>query len=457
MKKLLYFLLLLPVILLAQDLKGTVFSENGEPLENVNIYAISSKSGTITNKNGLFSISILSKFKESEVLEFSYIGFKSIKIAVTDLENQNFKIYLKENIQNLSEVAINNNIKLKAKLEFNVLKPLKDPVFSFGSFVKDGKIYVTGGNESRETNSFMKLRDERPDATALDVQKELSRNPDYFMFKDNLAIYDIKNDSWETSTVKFKKRANHSIFPYNDKIYIIGGKRISVNGKFEYLQDQIEVFDTNTNTITIDKTNPHQASDFASVIYKDNIIVMGGSIKKSESGKKTFTNKVHMYNITSGYWYELAQMPTAKETTGILAGDKIYLLGGNDGNLVSKIETFDLITEKWQTEGELFSGLERPALTYHNDIIYFFENQKICTYNIQTKQLKEYEINIEVKYAALLYNNNKLYIIGGLSDKNFSKMSSSKVFSINVEEFGNTRATRTKILSQTTDTTKSDG
>lgn len=457
MKKSILIFLLLPLFSIAQDLRGIVFSENGDPLENVNVFAISSKTGTITNKNGLFSIRLLSKFKESEILEFSYIGFQSIKITVNDLSDQNFKIYLKENIQNLSEVAINNNIKLKAKLAFNALKPLKDAIFSFGSFVKDGKIYVIGGDASRESKPLMKLRDEKPEATVLDIQRELNRNPDHFIFKDNLSIYDIKNDSWETSAVKFKKRANHAVFPYNDKIYIIGGKRISVNGKFEYLQDQIEVFDTSTNSITIDKTNPHQASDFASVIYKDNIIVMGGSVKKAESGKKEFTNKVHLYNITSGYWYELAEMPTAKETTGILVGDKIYLLGGNNGNMVSQIETFDLITEKWQTEGELFSGLERPATAYHDNIIYFFENQKIYTYNVQTKQLKEYEINIEVKFAALHYSDDNLYIIGGLFDKNFSKTPSPKVFSINVDEFRTTRPTKTKILSQRNDAAKSDG
>ncbi|TDO94548.1 Kelch repeat-containing protein [Flavobacterium sp. 245] len=457
MKKLLLIFLLFPLISEAQNLKGIVFSENNTPLENVNILATSSKTGTITNNDGFFSINLLPKFKDIEILEFSHIGFLSIKITPKDLADQNFKIYLKENIQNLTEVAINNSVNLKAKLAFKVLKPLNDGVFSFGSFVKDDKIYVMGGDASRESDPMMKLRDEKPDATALDVQKELIRNPDHFIFKDNLAVYDIKNDNWETSVIKFKKRASHNIFYYDDKIYIVGGKRISLNAKFEYLQDQIEVFDTKKNSITIDKTNPHQASDFASFIYKDNIVLMGGSVKKAESGKKDFTKKVHLYNITSGYWYELAEMPMAKETTGVLVGDKVYLLGGNNGNAVSQIETFDLITEKWQTEGELFSGLERPATAYHDDIIYFFENQKIYTYNIQTKQLKEYEINIELKYAALLYNDQKLYLIGGRIDKNFSKLPSSKVFSIEIDEFKKTRPSRTKILSQQNNETKSDG
>lgn len=117
---------------------------------------------------------------------------------------------------------------------------------------------------------------------------------------------------------------------------------------WEYLQDQIEVLDLEKQTIKTDHTNPHQAADFASFTYKDNIIVMGGSVKSTESGVKDFTDKVHLYNISSGYWYELAHMPIAKETTGALVDDKIYLIGGNNGKPISQIESFDLATEKWQ-------------------------------------------------------------------------------------------------------------
>ena len=73
-------------------------------------------------------------------------------------------------------------------------------------------------------------------------------------------VYDIKTNLWKTSKIKFRKRAYHNLNIYNNTIYVLGGKRVSVNGKFEYLDDKIEVFDTKKATVTIDNTNPHQAA-----------------------------------------------------------------------------------------------------------------------------------------------------------------------------------------------------
>lgn len=226
--------------------------------------------------------------------------------------------------------------------------------------------------------------------------------------------------------------------------------RVNQRNNWEYLQNQNEVLDLNNKTIKVDYTNPHQASDFASFTYKDNIIVMGGSVKSTESGKKDFTNKVHLYNITSGYWYELGHMPTAKETSGILINDKIYLIGGDDGKPVSKIETFDLNTQEWQTEGELFYGLERPAVAFHENTIYIYEDRLMYTYDLKTKQLKEYETDLTLKYSAMYFDNNKLYILGGRKENKSEKLPSSAVFSIEIDEFKNTKPTRTKTLSQET-------
>jgi len=458
-KKLLYIFILFPLILFSQTQKGFVFSTNNEPLEDVNIFAVNSKTGTLTNKNGEFSTTAFSNLKADEILEFSHIGYTTVKYSLQYLAKHKFKIYLEESIQNLSEVAIAPNAKLKTSLSFNNLSQLKNPVFSFGSFLKDGKIYISGGDAYSDINYFEKGRSEKAVYDATDYLSEINYNSQKRHYKKYLSIYDIETNTWETSKVNLKARGYHNLHYYNGLLYVLGGKRISVNSvsSWEYLEDQIEVIDLDKQSVKLDNTNPHQAVDFASFTYKDNIIVMGGSLKRSEKDIKEFTNKVHLYNITSGNWYELDPMPTAKETTGILINDKIYLIGGNDGKPISEIETFDLITEKWEKEGELLSELERPAIAYHENIIYFFEDQKMHTYNIQTKQLKEYEINIELKYSAMHYFNGKLYLLGGRFENSYSKVPSSKAFSVDLEEFKNTRPTRIKNLSQEKNLAKSNG
>jgi len=459
-KKLLLIFIFFPLLSIAQNINGTVVSASTNlPLEDTNIFSISSKAGTISDQNGKFSLKLLSKYSSDEILEFSHIGYVTTRISLSYLAKQNFIVSLEENIENLSGVVIPADQKLQSKLSFQKLAPLKHLIFSFGSFLKDDKIYVSGGDAYPEINYLEKSRSEKAD---MDLEKFLNQeqyNSVKRHYKQDLCIYDIKTDTWEIPKLKLQNRAYHNIHFYNNLIYIIGGKKMFVNkvSSWEYLQDQIEVVDLEKQTIKTDNTNPHQAADFASFTYKDNIIVIGGSVKSTESGVKDFTDKVHLYNISSGYWYELAHMPTAKETSGVLIDDKIYLIGGNNGKPISKIETFDLVTEKWQTEGDLFSALERPAITYHDNIIYFFEDQKMYVYDLKTKQLKEYEIELPLKYSAMHYYNNKLYILGGRIDNSFSKIPSSKVFSIDINEFEITKPTKTKTLSQEVRITKNNG
>lgn len=460
MKKVLLFFILFPLLCIAQNINGTIISKNTNlPLENTNILALSSKVGTISDENGQFSLKLFSKFNDDEVLEFSHIGYATTRISLSYLAKQSFIVSLEENIENLSGLIIPADQKLQSKLSFTKLASLKNLIFSFGSFLQDDKIYISGGDAYPEINQLEKARAEKADMDLVNFLSEAQYTSAKRHYKQDLCIYDIKTNTWETPKLNLKARAYHNIHYYNNSIYVLGGKKILVNkiSSWEYLQDQIEVLDLEKQTIKTDNTNPHQSADFASFTYKDNIIVIGGSVKSTESGTKDFTDKVHLYNISSGYWYELIHMPTAKETTGVLVDDKIYLIGGNNGKPISPIETFDLATEKWQTEGELFSPLERPAVTYHENIIYFFEDQKMYVYDITTKQLKEYEIGLPLKYSNMHYYNDKLYILGGRIDNSYSKLPSSKVFSIDVNEFEITKPTRIKTLSQEVRSGKNNG
>ncbi|NOY47331.1 MAG: galactose oxidase, partial [Chlorobi bacterium] len=233
---------------------------------------------------------------------------------------------------------------------------------------------------------------------------------------------------------------------YNNKIYIIGGIRLSTNREFYYLDDKIEVFDLKTQTIIIDNTNPHQATNFASFIYDNNIIVMGGSVKLKNNGKKLFTNKSHIYNLESGYWYQLKDMSEAKEVKGVLIKNKIYLIGGFNIKPLKEIESYNLTTGKWEREGELFSPIAIPALAYHNNFIYIYNNKKICTYNIETKELTEYLIDLPFKSSELYYFDDKLYILGGYFENEYSKTPSRNLYSIHLSEFKKTAINKSKTL-----------
>ncbi len=139
-------------------------------------------------------------------------------------------------------------------------------------------------------------------------------------------------------------------------------------------------------------------------------------------------------------------MPTAKETNGILIKNKIYLFGGFNGKPISTIESFDIFNEKWKTEGNLFSGLSSPAIAVNDDLVYLFENGKMYTYDINQKELKEYLINLPMKASKLFFSDNKLYLLGGYIENYYSTYPSSGFFSIDINEFNDTKPNRTKFL-----------
>jgi len=139
-------------------------------------------------------------------------------------------------------------------------------------------------------------------------------------------------------------------------------------------------------------------------------------------------------------------MSEAKEVKGVLIKNKIYLIGGFNNKPLKEIESFNLTTGKWKKEGELFSPIAIPALAYHNNFIYIYNNEKICTYNIETKELTEYLIDLPYKSSELYYFDDKLYILGGYFENEYSKNPSRNLYSIHLSEFEKTAISKSKKL-----------
>ena len=86
--------------------KGVVINATeGVPLESVNIVNINQVKGTITNSRGEFEI----KAKATDTLHFSYLGFKSIRVRVTNdwIKYGSSTIELTELAFALEEVVVN--------------------------------------------------------------------------------------------------------------------------------------------------------------------------------------------------------------------------------------------------------------------------------------------------------------------------------------------------------------
>lgn len=446
MKKLLLLFIFSTFSLFAQH-KGIILDqENNLPVEGVSVYFSKSSPLEISDKNGNYNLITPSGNHKKDTVYFSHIGYKTQAIVFNKLKENNFTLFLAMDMEKMNELIVYSHKVLHPQIRFTKLKPLKNKISSFGSLFLNDKIYIIGGDGSFQTDAWKKVKSEKPDFTIDDYLNELKYQFSNNIYKDNLLIYDIKRDNWEIPDLKFHKRAYHNLNYYDNKIYVLGGKRVSTNGKFEYLENTIEVFDTSNNTITLDKANPHQAVNFVSFTYTNNIIVMGGSTKSNDQKQKVYSNKIHSYDLKTGYWYEIGTMPTAKETSGVLIGDKIYLVGGYKNKPLTEIETYDLITGKWEKEGDLFYGIQNPALTFYEDTIFIYENGKISTYDIKTKVLKEFLINLPLKGSTLYYAEDNLYLLGGFIENDYSTYPSDEFVKIAISEFANTKVNRSKRL-----------
>lgn len=430
----------------SQYIEGKVLDANtNKPIEGVHVFMKGINRGTLTNEKGNYYLKFPYKIITKDIIRFSHITYGELEIPYSK-KKKNYSVHLLIDLQKLEEVKISQKRNLKASIPYKKLSSMKIAIHSFSSILNNNKIYVVGGDASYEQNDLKKILDsDDPDKPISDFFK----TGNIFLknsYKGDFQVYDIALDTWEIEKSKFKKRAYNSINIYNNNLFVLGGKNLSTNGEFEYLDDKIEVYNLDTENITIDNTNPHQAVNFASFTYKDNIIVMGGSLKVKRNGFKEYSNKVHLYNIKSGEWFQLGSMPIAKETQGILINDKIYLVGGFKEKPLFGLETFDLVTQKWKKEGELFYGISKPAITHKGNIIYFFNNGKINTYNVITKELKEYLIDISLEASALFYANDTLFILGGLRVNNYSFFPSKRLFSIDINDFDITEVHNSKIL-----------
>ena len=418
------------------------------------MYIKNSGFGDQTNKKGRFNIKISSRAFIGDTLVISHISYRTVKIAKSDFI-VNDTIFLSLNTNILDEIQLIENKKLKNNIKFEKLAFLPKQLHSFASLLIDEKIYVFGGDLTFKVDAYRNaLSNFDYDIDQDNAFQYFSNNiffssqPTFQDFNNELLIYEIKTNQWSSEDIGLRKRAYHNINydKENNEIYILGGKRLSKNRRSEFLDDKIEILDLGSKSIKIDKTNPHQAVNFESFIYKNNLIILGGSIKIKKDKEKVYSNKIHLYDIKSGLWYHIGNMPAAKETNGVLIEDKIFLFGGYDKKPLTQIESYNLITGKWKIEGDLFTTVSRPAIAKKDHTIYLFEYGRIFTYNLASKELKDYHVNIFLKASKMYIANNKLFILGGFYDGEFSIRPSNELFSIDLEEFENTRIYNIKRL-----------
>lgn len=139
-KKLLFLLLLLPLSVLAQStLSGVVTDKSsGQPLPGVNVIIKGTAKGTTTDFDGKY---VLSNVNSGEVIEFSFIGYKTTDVPFT--VQKTIDITLEEEVDNLEEVVLIGYGSVKKKDATGSVTQVTSKEFNKGAIVSADQL-LTG-------------------------------------------------------------------------------------------------------------------------------------------------------------------------------------------------------------------------------------------------------------------------------------------------------------------------
>lgn len=133
-----------------------------------------------------------------------------------------------------------------------------------------------------------------------------------------------------------------------EKVYVVGGKR----GDTGKTTSALHVLDLKAEPLQWKCLTPMRKPrrGCATVLVSDFIYVFGGY--NYEDGLEEYLNTVERYDIKKDEWHCVEHpMPTARyNATATAAGNKVYILGGQQGGDESLDKTgdiFDVETETW--------------------------------------------------------------------------------------------------------------
>lgn len=452
------FTLFYSITLNCQQLNGVVVdSGNKNPLQGVNLYSGNSNIGTYSTEQGKYSINLKRTASKADTITISFIGYRTQEIILGDLQKKD-TVFLDALSEVLDIVNIESKIKLKPTVPFRRLRSMKQELHSFASLIIGDHIYLFGGDMSYNTNGFLRILDTDPSIGDFNLtgdpqgfNKFLTQarmnSWDYQGYNDRIYAYNISEDNWSTLKYKTIPRAYLSAF-YDDKydlVYLLGGKTISRNGQSQYLDHRIEAIDLNNGQIII-SNNPHSSVNSAVIPIDGGALVIGGSTKLDKNDRKEFMNDLHLFNSETKKWFKIGETKIAKETAAALANNNLFLFGGGFDQSVSTIESLNLDTGKWKYEGDLFQPLNEIAIAASKRTIYLYHPGKLLAFDIISKTLKEFQINIFNRNPSMLFNNYKLYLIGGYKYETNSMKPLSSFFSIDIRDLERTQINKIKAI-----------
>jgi len=234
--------------------------------------------------------------------------------------------------------------------------------YSITSSVVNGRIYVFGGIKGNDILNTLEVYDpgtnkwSTPTTTGTftpryGLTSSVVNNKIYVIggYDDSclatVEMFDPSSNTWSTpvTTGTFTPRAHLTSNVVNGKIYVIGGVQYDSNQNTIYL-NSIEVFDPQTNIWSTPVTTGKLGAraTHSSAVVGGKIYVMGGD---GPGG-----HHVDVFDPVMNTCDSIATMlHWRSDATANVLSNKIFFMGGYNGNDVNLVDCFDPGTNSWST------------------------------------------------------------------------------------------------------------
>ena len=238
---------------------------------------------------------------------------------------------------------------------WTLLNPMSTCRSRASAVTYQGEVIISGGGDGDESTDTMETSscDASVEWKISPVKlPQLCRGHAAVMYKDSLILSggvgrEISDKIYEISmvppystkilTTMPELRFDHTMELFEDKLFIIGGYSGSPN-----VHDTVMMFNLVTKEWKMMTPLPFAVDEMATVLWQNNVIVLGGRVSK---------DTVVMYNLTTGESKYLPSMKHKRQgCAAVVTGDVLVVMGGynsKSGRLKSA-EAFHFQEQVWE-------------------------------------------------------------------------------------------------------------
>ncbi|XP_008568430.1 PREDICTED: kelch-like protein 4 isoform X2 [Galeopterus variegatus] len=230
----------------------------------------------------------------------------------------------------------------------------------FGVAVIDNKLYVVGGRDGLKTLNTMECFN--PVCKIWTVMPPMSTHRhglgvarlegpmyavgghDGWSYLNTVERWDPEGHQWNYVASMSTARSTVGVVALNNKLYAIGGRDGSSCLK------SMEYFDPHTNKWNLCASMSKRRGSVGVATYNGFLYVVGGHDAPASSRCSRLTNCVERYNPKNDSWSTMAPLSVPRDAVAVCPlGDKLYVVGGYDGNTyVKTVESYDTQKNEWK-------------------------------------------------------------------------------------------------------------